>query len=420
MSVSVAREVEGVLPRGAKSVSVVHEVEVDGVLRRIAKRASVARDAESVSDAHEVEGVLCHDVENFPVAYEEPKRSASRRTEMGRMTSASRPPETRHPAWYGVLPRDAKSVPVARDAKSVSAAHAKSVSVAHDVEGVLHRDAESASAARDAKSVSVAHEVEVACDAKSASAAREVEGVLCRGATGALAAHEVERVLPRVVTSASVARSAKSASAVQELEGVLRRDAKSVSVAPNPNITDAFAHSKSNLDVPCGAVEGCSVSTEFEAPDADDCNGPDGQGVLIWRAHDPIRRDIARRVRDALEEAERAGSNCLEGCGLLWTFHFCHAICLSLPVHVHLRHPVVAEVVVQSLTQVLVCQIASIRKHLWVCPDQTASFWEAARGVAVAFVDGVHEHFPFILEQAWLREHGGHELEESGGSEPVA
>jgi hypothetical protein len=221
--VSVAHEVDGVLPRDAKSVSVLvaHEVEgvpirdarsvsaardaegasvahnVEGVLRRDAKRvsegvllrdarcASVACDAESVSVSHEVEGVLCRDAERSPVAHEVPKRSASRRTEMGRMTSASRP----------------------RDAKSVS--------VVHEIEGVLPRDALS---------------VSVACDAKSASAACEVEVDLCRDAKSACVDDVSYSVLDRHdAKSVSVARDAESTSVALVVEGVSRHDAKSVS-----------------------------------------------------------------------------------------------------------------------------------------------------------------------------------------------
>jgi hypothetical protein len=114
-SVSVAREVEGVLRRDAKSVSVA----------RVAKSVSVAS-AESASVAHEVEGVLHRDAKSVS---------------------------------EGVLLRDAKSVSVARDAESASGAHV--------VEGVLRHDA---------KSVSVAHEVEGVSRAEPHTTRHEAEG----------------------------------------------------------------------------------------------------------------------------------------------------------------------------------------------------------------------------------------------------
>jgi hypothetical protein len=235
---SVAHDVEGVLRRDAKSVS-------EGVLLRDARSASVACDAESASDSHEVEGTLRRDVERLPAAREVPKRSASRRTEMGRMTSASRPPEMCFACEAeGVLRCDAKSVSVARVAKSASVASAmdfvtrdaESASVAHEVEGAAALKVvppiEGVLPRRDAKSVSVAHEVEAR--AKSVSVAHEVEGVLRRDAKSVSFAHDAksvsEGVLPRDAKNVSGARDAVSASAAHEAKGELRHDAKSASV----------------------------------------------------------------------------------------------------------------------------------------------------------------------------------------------
>jgi hypothetical protein len=122
-----------------------------------------------------------------------------------------------------VLRRDAKSVSVARVAKSASVASAESASVAHEVEGVLHLDAKSVSEGvllRDAKGVSVVR------DAVSTSVAHVVEvkshdGGVRKSAADTLCA-PVRRELPGVVvlvTAEHVAVDASVSSDLVVLEG---------------------------------------------------------------------------------------------------------------------------------------------------------------------------------------------------------
>jgi hypothetical protein len=137
-SASVAHEVEGVLPRDAKSVSVARGAksasaahELEGVLRRDAKGVSVAHEVEGVSRA-EPHAAL------YEAEGEAPSVGTTRVPAAGVVGThllhpdkpCARDAESVSVAHEveGVLRRDAKSVSVARDAKSVS--------VSHEVEGV--------------------------------------------------------------------------------------------------------------------------------------------------------------------------------------------------------------------------------------------------------------------------------------------